>query len=334
LKATRSAAPVTSLQQLQSWLFERVTRAPSDADPAAVAADTDRDTNKDTNRDAELAQRVVSGNLSAAERVAVYRHGYFARLVECLEDDYPALAHALGAQCFEALCRDFIALHPPASASLNYYGAPFAAYCGRRPESWSAFARDLARLEWAVVEAIHAEEGERLDVSALGRLSPEQWSTARLVPSPALRLLFSAYPVEEFYRAFKQGNAAPLATDPSGSELPAPVASAVVVCRRGEDVWRIRLSVALGRLLESLLAGAPLLDALERFGSDTTARDTTARGTAQFKVTAAEATAFETTALAAMAEEPTAEEPIAPQELQRAFQDWVSCGLFSAVALN
>jgi len=293
MKATRSAAQATTLHQLQSWLFERVTRA---APEGASSSDS-----------GELAQRVVSGSLSAAERVEVYRHAYFARLVECLEDDYAALAHALGAKRFEALCRDFIVLHPPASASLNDYGAPFAAYCGRRLESWSAFAEDLARLEWAVVEAIHAEEGERLDVSALA-LSPEEWSAARLVPSPALRLLFSAYPVEEYYRAFKEGSAAALAIDSSGGahELPAPVASAVVVCRRGQDVWRIRLSVALGKLLESLVAGAPLLAVLERFGGDPAGSD--------------------------VASDVPARDAIGPEELQRAFQDWVSCGLFSSVA--
>jgi len=304
VKATRSAAPTTTLHQLQSWLYERVTA------PDGTGSDDGRDARTDTDEpartDTELQQRVVSGSLSAAERVEVYRHGYFARLVECLGDDYRALAHALGAQRFEAVCREFILLHPPASVSLNYYGAPLAEYLARRPESWSAFAAELARLEWAVVEAIHAEEGERLDVEALGRLSPEQWSTLCLVPSPALRLLFSAYPVADYYQAFKDGSAAPLAAGVSGGtpESPARVASAVVVCRRGEDVWRLRLSVPLGRLLESLLAGAPLLEALERFGSDN----------------------------APGGNAPGDNAAIAPDELQRAFRDWVSCGLFSGVA--
>jgi hypothetical protein len=305
MKATRSAAPATTLHQLQSWLFEQVTREAPEAASSSGAR--------------ELAQRVVSGGgLSAAARVEVYRHGYFARLVECLVDDYPALAHALGAQRFEDMCRDFIVLHPPASASLNDYGAPFAAYCGQLPQSWSAFARDLAQLEWAVVEAIHAEEGERLDVEALGRLSAEQWSTARLVPSPALRLLFSAYPAEEYYRAFKAGSAAEFATERSGGELglPAPAACAVVVCRRGEDVWRLRLSVPLGRLLERLITGVPLLEALERFGTGARAADHAAANDAAADHAAADHAA------------------IAPEDLQLAFRDWVSCGLFAGVALD
>lgn len=291
----RPGLPATTLHQLQSWLFEQITEV---AGPGSARWGSGAD------REAELRQQVVSGNLSASARVEVYRHGYFARLVECLEDDYPALAQALGAERFEALARDFILLHPPASASLNDYGAPFAAYCGRRPEGWNASAEELARLEWAVVEAIHAEEGARLDVAALARLSPEQWSAARLVPSPALRLLHCAYPVADYYQAFKDGSAPAHGAEAGGGALEhlAPRASAVAVCRRGEDVWRIRLSPALGELLGSLIAGAPLLDALERFGSGGTAASAT-DGAA-----------------------------VAPEELQRAFQDWVSCGLFSGIA--
>jgi hypothetical protein len=294
VKAMRSAVPAT-LHQLQSWLFQQVTEV---ADPASARGGSRAD------QEAEVRQHVVSGNLAASARVEVYRHGYFARLVECLEDDYPALAHALGAERFAALCRDFIALYPPGSASLNGYGAPLAEYCGRRSESWNAFAEELARLEWAMVEAIHAEEGARLDVAALGRLSPEQWSAVRLVPSPALRLLHGEYPVAEYYQAFKDGSAATLGAGADGGalELLSPRASAAAVCRRGEDVWRIHLSSALGELLGSLSAGAPLLEALERVGSGATGASATDGAS------------------------------VAPEELQRAFQDWVSCGLFSAIA--
>jgi hypothetical protein len=127
---------------------------------------------------------------------------------------------------------------------------------------------------------------------------------ARLVPSPALQLLLCTYPVAEYYQAFKDGSAAALGAGASGAahELLAPHASAVAVCRRGEDVWRVRVSPALGELLGSLIAGAPLLEALERLGSGTT------RASASHSA------------------------PVAPEKLQRAFQDWVACGLFSGVA--
>jgi hypothetical protein len=264
-----------SLAELQRWLFERVLDpAPADGEAAAAV--------------------VVSGQLPASDRVEVYRHGYAARLVECLEDDYPALQHALGATPFEALCRAFIQAHPPASPSLNYYGAPLAQFLAGRRERWSRPASELAQLEWALVEAIHAEEGARLDITALGQLSPEEWSRARLVPSPTLRLLRTQHAVADHYQAFQEGSV------PS-ERWPAPGESAVAVCRRDADVWRVRIPTALAPLLASLLSGTPLSTAIERC----TAGDETA-GTAA----------------------------IAPEELQRAFQDWVACGMFSGVRLE
>jgi hypothetical protein len=264
------------LAELQRWLFERVL-APAPADPDAAAA------------------LVVSGHLPACDRIEVYRHGYVARLVECLGDDYPALQHALGTGAFEALCRAFIQAHPPASPSLNYYGAPLARFVAGRSERWSRPGSELAQLEWAIVEAIHAEEGDRLDSAALGRLSPEEWARARLVPSPSLRLLETAHAVADHYQAFQEGSV------PS-ERWPAPGESAVAVCRREADVWRVRIPTALTPLLSSLLSGTPLLSALEAC---------TASG----------------------GNEAAGSPPIAPQDLQQAFQDWIACGLFSGVSV-
>ena len=257
---------VHDLAGLQRWLFERVL-APTPAD--AEAADA----------------VVVSGHLPAADRVEVYRHGYAARLIECLQDDYPALEHALGAAPFEALCRAFIQAHPPPSPSLNFYGAPLAEVIAGRPERWSQPASELAQLEWALVEAIHAEEGARLDSAALGRLSPEDWSRARLEPSPSLRLLSTRHAVAEHYQAFQEGSLA-------SERWPSPGESTVGVCRREADVWRVRIPTALTPLLADLIAGTPLLTAMEGCTA------------------------------------------ITAEELQRAFQDWVGCGMFSGVRLE
>lgn len=262
-----------SLAELQGWLIERVL------EPAAAFASAPA-----------VEERIVAGGLPARERLGIYRHGYVARLVECLEDDYPALQHALGTEPFAQLCRDFIRQHPPRSASLNYYGAPFAGYCGGRSERWARFAAELAELEWAVVEAVHEHEGERLELASLVPLSAEDWARARLLPSPTLRLLQTQHAVGSYYQSWREGDALT-------ERFPAPERSALAVCRRGGDVWRVRIELELVPLLTRLIDGTPLLAALE----------------------------------AAAAPGENGAPPPSLAALQQAFRDWVSCGMFSGV---
>jgi hypothetical protein len=237
----RPPARAADFDSVQSWLFERVTA------PALAGATLARPAREDD------ARWIRSDRVSASERIDVYRNGYFARLCECLADDYPALAHALGPQGFRALCLDFIDAHPPTSPSLNFYGAPFAAFCATRRAPFAACASELARLEWAVVEAIHADAGAVLDPATLLALAEPDWARARLVPSPALRVLHAAYPVLRHHRAFLEG------LSPS---LPDLEPSVVAVCRRGDDVWRLDVARPFAALLADLIAGVPLARAL------------------------------------------------------------------------
>ena len=233
---------------LQRWFFERVSR--SDAE------------------DAEDERLVLGGELPAHARLDIYRRAYVTRLVECLADDYPAVAHALGASTFEAVCCDYIAQNPPASSSLNFYGAAFADFCAALSGPPDAgFVADLARLEWALVEVIHADAQPALDPTRLARVTADEWPRLRLVPSPALRLIRCSYPVHRYYRAFvEEEAAAPVQRGPGG----------VAVCRQGDDVWRFGLEPAAVELLGQLCAGSPLGSALAAFEAIASEQDAAA----------------------------------------------------------
>jgi hypothetical protein len=267
--AHRAAAGALGLGESQRWLFSHVTRRR----PLLLGADV---------------ALITAGGLPALARLEIYRHGYFARLVECLADDYPALAYALGPAAFDELCNDYIEAHPPLTPSLNFFGAELSSFCARRSEALG-FEVELARLEWAVVEAIHADATTMLDPSAFGALGEEQWARARLVPSPALRLLRGSYPVHGYYRAFLEGES------PS---RPVPQPSAIAVCRRDDDVWRLALEPPLAELLEGLMGGERLAAALERVTGDAAAG------------------------------------VLGAGAVERAFGDWVQCGFFAALAID
>jgi hypothetical protein len=129
-------SPALAMQQ--AWFARAVMTPESEAAPKG-AGDADR-------------LLIAGPRLGAQERLEVYRRAYHARLIECLADDYPALESALGADAFDALCRAYIERHPSRGSNLNAYGQAMAAFCresGACPES--AFAADLATLEWAIV---------------------------------------------------------------------------------------------------------------------------------------------------------------------------------------
>jgi hypothetical protein len=244
--ASGDAAPVlpadATLRGLEEWFVAAII-APSES-PAL---------------DAGAAQVLTKGPaLDATERLDIYRYGYRARLVECLADDYPALQHALGEDAFERLCHAYIERHPSASPSLNAFGRHMELFCRTEAAPFDAkdFAADLAALEWALVEVLHAGTAPPLSPEALSAIAPDAWASARLAPSDAVRIVRSHHAVNAFFQAFK------------ADELPrwrdfAREPSATAVYRTDMTLWRMDLTPAMAGLLEALFAGRPLGEALE-----------------------------------------------------------------------
>ncbi len=230
-----------TLRMQQEW-FAAIVSTP-EAEPAPV--------------DELSAARLVkpSKTLSSLERIEIYRRGYHARLIECLADDYPVLQHALGEAAFETLCRAYIAQHPSAAPSLNYFGRHMAELCRSQPLPNPDFAADLAILEWAVVLGIHARTAPALGFEDLSQVPPGRWAAARFTVNPSLSILRLSYPVNAYLQAFRNGES------PS---VPAPGKSTVAVYRTGKSVWRLEIEPTLVTLVEALAAGETLEASLER----------------------------------------------------------------------
>ena len=210
-------------------------------------------------RETDAERALTSGpRLSALERLEIYRRGYHCRLIECLADDYPTLRLALGAEAFDDLCRVYIERHPSQSPSLNFFGRLMADFCRtelRGVRVPPGFCADLASLEWAIVEVIHAPSSSPLTVEGLRHVPPDRWGDARLAANTALRLLRFAFPVNAYFQSIRDG---------AGPSVPAPEGSATVVYRSGPAIWRMDLTRPMFDVLSALLAGQPLGEALGR----------------------------------------------------------------------
>jgi hypothetical protein len=236
-----------SLREQQRWFAVASTHpagAVSGAEQASAAIA----------RKSRVDQCLTDGPyLSAVERLRIYNDAYFARLEECLLDDYPALAQFLGDAEFSSLVRAYIEMHPSRSPSLNAYGRRMAAFCRSRPEVFAPFAADLARLEWALVEVVHAPLTPGLAQGAFSAIPADRWQSASFTPSPTLRLLCFDYPVNEYYQAFRDGRV---------PERPERRASATAVYRRELTLWRMDLEPTAAGLLGDLISGLPLGSAI------------------------------------------------------------------------
>ena len=132
-------------------------------------------------------ERVIAEDAKAGadERLAVYFDAYRLRLLEVLENDYPALRAVAGAPEFDRLGRAYIDAHPSTTPSVRWFGrklAEFLVAAKARP----AFA-ELAAFEWAQGEVFDAADAPAVSLDAMSRVPGDAWGGMKLEFHPAVR---------------------------------------------------------------------------------------------------------------------------------------------------
>ncbi len=215
-------------------------------------------------------ERIVrrSHSLTASERVGIYAHAYYARLLECLGECFPILRRILGPDLFEPIAFEYLQRHPSRSYTLDRLGDRFAQFLEETrapnagdPPAWPEMLADLARFEHAIARVFDGPglEGEPpFSVEALQALGAEGLASARLIPSPSLQLLTFRFPLNDLYTAARQ------AGEDDELEYPVPGVEHLALCRRDFVVRRHPLSQAEYALLDAILDGGTLREALAK----------------------------------------------------------------------
>jgi hypothetical protein len=211
-----------------------------------------------------------SAALDEVERLEIYARAYYARLVECMEAEFPILARAVGEELFREFAVGYLECYPSRSYTLNHLGGRFAEYlaetiptdekdsAGDAGSTSPAFLVDLARLEWTFNEVFDGpgvENSVLLQPEQLARIEPEAWADVRLVPAPCLRVLQLSYPVHEYYRALRAD---------SEAVPPRQAETWLAVTRRDYVVRHYPLVPTQYALLQAVLSGATVGEAIER----------------------------------------------------------------------
>lgn len=186
------------------------------------------------------------------ERVSVYAHGYYARIVEALAEVYAAVKHVLGEKMFSGLVHAYAERYPSADYNLTQTGKHFPEFLkdpGVAKEM--PFLSELAGLEWRVSLAFHAYDGKLLETAALSQITPEDWEKTRLLFQPSVSVLSSAWPVFDIWKA-RTEPVENIKIDMVGRP------QNVLVFRRGLEVHCTLVDSAQCQMLERLLAGETL----------------------------------------------------------------------------
>ena len=175
-----------SLRELQQWMKARIHPG---ADASPSASDADRWLNP---------QRGAPGR----ERLSVYAAGYLARIREALMEVYEAVHHVVGNPEFSQLAEAYAVCHPSHEYNLSLVGRSVPEFLTTYALTQQLpFLPDLARLEWLVAEAFHAQEAPSLDPTSLKSVSPDMWDHLRLIFHPSVRLVDSSWPLLDIWHA-------------------------------------------------------------------------------------------------------------------------------------
>jgi hypothetical protein len=151
---------------------------------------------------AEVAATYIKPNpvLTSFDRLEIYNRQYWFRVIGAVSEDFPALHALMGNRRFDALVLAYLKENPSTSFTLRDLGAKLPAWlaqhlalAGRRGQ----LALDVARLEWAYVEAFDRATLPALGMADIAVLGPD----STLALQPHLQLLHLRYPVDDFVLA-------------------------------------------------------------------------------------------------------------------------------------
>jgi hypothetical protein len=240
------------LATLERWM-QAVVMHPEGAAPGIRAPAARRLLPRATR---ELENVVLpSKQLSSVERLDIYAHMYYARLLEVMENEYPTTRQILGDQVFWRACRAYVHRHPSRHRTLNGLSEKFPAFLARHlPRgNRSGLAVDVARIERAMEDVFDAPRAEPLTASEFAAIGAAEWGQVRLRVNPALKFLKLRHPANAYMNAVRAKGK---------PRIPRPRATYAIVFRRGFTVFRRDQEPAQFKLLQALAAGRTLAQAV------------------------------------------------------------------------
>lgn len=147
--------------------------------------------------------------ITAVERLEIYRRQYWFRITESLREDFEGVSIILGEANYHQLVDEYLKKIPSRCWTLKGLGKYFSGYIARhRDQSVPTHlaARNMAELEWAMIESFDAAEHN-------GKPFPqteEEIARAKFYLTPSVRLVRASFPLDRIFALAKKGGRKPL----------------------------------------------------------------------------------------------------------------------------
>lgn len=146
-----------------------------------------------------VASQIIKPNdrLTSFERLEIYNRQYWFRVLSGFAEDFPGLRAVLGGRRFDSMAKAYLTDCPSQSFTLRNLGSRLEGWL-RKHSRWAGtrqnLAVDMARLEWADIEAFDGKMETPLKPEELAGANPAK---LRLRLQPYVSLIDLRYPVDD-----------------------------------------------------------------------------------------------------------------------------------------
>ncbi len=134
-------------------------------------------------------------------RFAVYRNNVCVGLIDALAERFAVCRQLVGDEFFRAMAHCYMREFLPRTPMLFEYGDGFATFvAGFEPARELPYLPDIARLEYAVGQAYHAEDAAPLPMDVIRAIPPDQLAGATAALHPSTHVISSKYPIVSIWR--------------------------------------------------------------------------------------------------------------------------------------
>lgn len=154
----------------------------------------------------DFANLITATNeLTPEARINIYKHGYSARLIDTLADNYSKLQQYLGKDKFDKLANSYLQTYPSNFRSIRWFGDKLSIFLKeQQPYCKSLILAELAQFEWAIEATFDAENKTVQTVESFKNIPPDKWGKLTFAFHPSLHCIEFKYNVASLWESISK----------------------------------------------------------------------------------------------------------------------------------